>query len=68
MDQVLAQGYITHFDWGCDDGVHCSWAIIEAESHPMALMSVPPLLRDNARAVRLVKYSREGMEAIHGME
>ena len=67
-NQVMAQGYIAHFDWGCDDGEHCGWAIVEAENHSMALMSVPPLLRDNARAIRLVKVSTEDIEAMHEFE
>ncbi|MCH7819032.1 MAG: hypothetical protein IIB40_05675 [Candidatus Marinimicrobia bacterium] len=68
MGQVLAQGYLAHFDWGCDDDEHCGWAIIEAENHSMALMSVPPLLRVNARAIRLTKMSPKDIndvKAIH---
>ena len=71
LDEVLAQGYLAHFDRGCDDGVHCCWAIIVAESHSMALMSVPPLLRGNARAIRVVGFSRKDIKEIkakHGME
>lgn len=56
LDLVLAQGYLANFDWGCDDGVHCGWAIIDADNHSMALMSVPPLVRGNARAIRFIKY------------
>ncbi len=37
VDQIYAMGYLYHFEWGCPDGVHCAWAIIEAESHAQAL-------------------------------
>ena len=71
LDQVQAQGYLANFYWGCDDGVHCGWAIIEAENHSMALMSVPPLLRGDARAIRLVMMSPKDIKDIkekHEME
>ena len=71
LGQVLAQGYLAHFDRGCDDGVHCCWAIIVAESHSMALMSVPPLLRGKARAIRLERFTSKDIKDIkakHGME
>ena len=32
VDLVNAAGYLNHFDWGCMAGVHCGWAIIEAEN------------------------------------
>ena len=32
LKEVLAIGYLTHFDWGCKDGEHTGWAILEAGS------------------------------------
>ena len=46
-------GYITHFEWGCKDNDHNAYAIIEAENHEEARMSVPSLLRDKAKVVKL---------------
>ena len=65
--QVLAAGYITHFDWGCMDGDHTGWAIIEAESKKEALMVVPSGQRHTARAVRLVKFSAADSAKMHHM-
>lgn len=42
LGQVLAAGFITHFDWGCMDGEHTGWAILEAEDAKEAMMAVPP--------------------------
>ena len=50
-------GYIRHFEWGCYDNDHHAYAIIEAESHENALMSVPPLFRNQARVIRLVNFN-----------
>ena len=65
LKAVESAGMITHFDWGCKDGDHTGWVIIEAESKPQALMVVPPVLRDKAHAVRLVKFSPEDVQAMH---
>ena len=62
IDQVYAMGYLYHFDWGCPDGVHSGWAIIEAENEAQARLAVPSFIRSKARVVRLVKYSGERKE------
>lgn len=63
--QVLFAGYITHFDWGCLDGDHTGWVIIEAENAKEALMVVPSGQRHIARAVRLTKFSAADLEKTH---
>jgi len=59
-------GYIRHFEWGCKDNDHHAYAIIEADSHENALMSVPPLFRDKARAIKLTYFKpKEGSDKLH---
>jgi hypothetical protein len=65
IQQVLYAGYITHFDWGCMDGDHTGWVIIEADNAKQALMVVPTGQRAKARAVKLVKFSAEEAESMH---
>ena len=65
LKQIEAAGYLTHFDWGCMDGDHTGWTIIEAEDAKEAMMVVPSGQRRNARAVRLVKFSREDVARMH---
>jgi len=65
MEQVINLGYITHYDWGCESGVHTGWVIIEAENEEEALLSVPTFVRHEARAVRLNKFSPEKFENMH---
>lgn len=48
--------YLTHFEWGCHDNDHTAYAIIEAESHAQAKMAVPPLLRDQAKVIKLERF------------
>lgn len=56
VKSVQSLGYLNNFDWGCKDGVHTGWAVIEAENAAQALGIVPILIRDKARAVRLTKF------------
>lgn len=59
--------YVTHFEWGCKDDDHTAYTIIEAESHDHAIMSVPPVLRNQARAVKLTTFGMEEQEdKVHG--
>ena len=60
-----AAGFLTHFDWGCRDGVHCGWAIFEAESPAQAMLAVPSVAREMARAVRLNKFVPEEVMPLH---
>lgn len=62
LKQINAQGYLTHFDWGCGARVHTGWAIIEAEDEAQARLAVPPLVRARARVVRLSKYDSASIE------
>ncbi len=66
LKAIDAVGMLAHFDWGCKDGEHTGWVIIEAENKPQALMVVPPLLRNNAHAVKLMKFSPEDVQAMKG--
>jgi hypothetical protein len=65
VKETLAIGYLTHYDWGCKDGVHTGWAIIEAESKSQALMSVPTFLRGSAHVVQLVKFDPDKVDRMH---
>jgi hypothetical protein len=65
IQEVTAMGYITHFDWGCEDGEHVGWAIIEADNSKEALLAVPSFQRNSAKAVRLKRFSPEDITATH---
>jgi len=64
VKEVYAMGYLNHFDWGCPSGVHCGWAIIEAEDEAQARLAVPSLVRRKARVIKLVKFTG-GAKAFH---
>ena len=65
LQQIEAIGAITHFDWGCKDGEHTGWVIVEADSKAEALMIVPTMQRSKARTIKLNKFSPEDVRAMH---
>ena len=62
VKSVYAQGFLNNCDWGCTAGVHTAWVTVEAESAKQAIWVVPPILRDKARAIKLVKFDSETVE------
>jgi hypothetical protein len=65
LDLIVASGYITHYDWGCETGVHTGWVIVEADSEEEALLSVPSIIRSKARAIKLNKFTPQIIESFH---
>lgn len=65
LKQIEAIGTITHFDWGCKDGEHTGWAIIEADNKSEAMLSVPTMQRNKAQVIRLNRFSPEDIRALH---
>ncbi len=55
--------YLANADWGCEDGVHKAWLIVEAADREEARWIVPAPLRADARVVRLTKFSRDEIDA-----
>jgi hypothetical protein len=49
-------GFLTHFEWGCLDNDHTAYAIIDAESHENAKMTVPPMLRNTTKVVKVIHF------------
>lgn len=58
--------FLTNADWGCMDGEHKAWIILEADSKEEAMHVVPPAFRHEAKIVTLNKFSREEMDAMMG--
>ncbi len=52
--------FLTRADFGCGDGVHKAWIIVEVDSKDEARNMVPPELRPLASIVRL-NYFTMGM-------
>jgi hypothetical protein len=61
---LLATGshYITNSDWGCHDGEHKAWLIVDVDSKNDARQVVPPAFRGQAKIIELNKFSLQEAE------
>lgn len=57
--QFLAQA-----DWGCKDGVHKAWVVVEVDTKEEARVCVPHALRESATIVQLNKFSLDEIEEL----
>jgi len=56
--------FLTHADFGCLDGVHKAWIIVEGESKEEVRFILPPAYRSQAKIVKLNKFTLEEIEEI----
>jgi nicotinate-nucleotide pyrophosphorylase len=54
--------FLTHADWGCTDGVHKGWIIVEVDNKDEARRIPPPIYRAQADIVLLNKFGLEEIE------
>jgi hypothetical protein len=56
--------FLANADWGCFDGEHKAWMLVEVENKEQAMMILPPAYRAEAKITLLHKFTREEMEDI----
>jgi hypothetical protein len=56
--------FLTHADWGCQDGDHRAWVIVEVDSREEACNVIPPTLRPQAKVVKLNAFSATALEQL----
>jgi hypothetical protein len=56
--------FLSHADWGCNDGSHTAWLIVEVDNKDEARSIVPPPFRSQARIVALNTFTVDQIEAI----
>jgi len=61
---LLSSGshYLTNAEFGCLDGDHKAWIIIEADSKEQAQFILPAAYRSKAKVVELNKFSLEEID------
>jgi len=54
--------FLINADWGCHDGVHKAWFIIEVDKKEEAMMIIPPLYRKDTTITKLDKFRLKEVE------
>jgi len=56
--------YLTNADFGCMDGDHKGWLIVEVDNRDEARAILPPVYRAQAKIVQLNRFSMEELDRI----
>jgi len=56
--------FLTNADWGCMDGEHKAWLILDVEDKEQARTVLPLAFRRQAKIIQLNKFSLENMDEI----
>ncbi len=56
--------FLSHADWGCRDGVHKAWMVVEVDSRDEARAIVPPAFRAQTKIVKLNCFTMEEIDQI----
>lgn len=56
--------WLTNAEWGCLDGDHKGWIVVELESKEEARRILPSAFRDKAKIVQLNRFTMEAIEEI----
>jgi hypothetical protein len=67
MEQALRgdTAFLDHFEWGCKDGEHRGWAMVDAENKFAAQLLVPRVMHPYTRIVELTQFSPAEARAYH---
>ena len=57
--------FLTNADWGCLDGEHKAWLVVDVASREDARSILPPAFRAQARIVELNKFSLDEIGRIY---
>lgn len=56
--------FLSHADWGCKDGVHKAWMVVDVDSRDEARSIVPPAFRAQTKIVKLNCFTMEEIDQI----
>ena len=56
--------FLAKAEWGCFDGIHKAWLIVEVESKDEARQIVPPAFRSQAKIMGLSQVTQKDLDNI----
>jgi nicotinate-nucleotide pyrophosphorylase len=56
--------FLRNADWGCKDGEHKAWIIVEVDTKDQARTILPPIYRTKANIVQLNKFRLEEIDEL----
>ncbi|MCC6502588.1 MAG: hypothetical protein IT362_05560 [Deltaproteobacteria bacterium] len=67
LDEISAKGQkaLGQFFWGCGQGDHTGYTIVDAKTEGEAKALVPDFIREKAKIVELIQFSPEQIRSMH---
>jgi hypothetical protein len=65
MDEVNKAKQLSSWQWGCPEGNHTAYRMVQASSEEAALAMVPESVRGKAHAYKLTKMTPAQLEQVH---
>jgi hypothetical protein len=62
--QNTGNHFLTHADYGCSDGEHKAWIVVDMETKDEARAILPAVYRPQAKITRLNYFSVEEIDSI----
>ncbi len=59
--------FMTNADWGCSDGEHKAWFVVDVGNREEARQILPPGFRLQAKIVELTKFTMADLETTLGL-
>ncbi|MCK6623327.1 MAG: hypothetical protein HUU32_20200 [Calditrichaceae bacterium] len=56
--------FLTHADFGCEDGEHTGWIVVDVDSKEEARAILPPVYRSQAKIIKLNRFTLEELDEI----
>jgi len=54
--------FLSHAEWGCKDGEHKAWMIVEMDSKEEVMYIIPPYFRHEAKITQLTTFTAKDFE------
>jgi len=58
--------FMTNADWGCSDGEHKAWFVVDVDTREEAKQILPPAFRLQAKIVELTKFTMADVDTSRG--
>ena len=56
--------FVANADWGCRDGDHRAWIVVDVGSKEEAMAIVPPIYRSQAKIIALNRFTLREIESM----
>ena len=66
VDVFLNSGshFLSRADWGCKDGQHAAWIVVDVDNRDEARRILPPAFRNDAKIVQLNSFTMEEIQGV----